>query len=193
MFLVTYWQSRLRILKILKACKIQAAPRIQITLKRPKISVRNYTLLFICSTFLMWACVCACVCLFTNCWKSDGGIALKMCGSFTLRRLPILRMYTIHHQLNTASPYQFNRKRSALHPCEFHCSTSSNACMFDLWPTQGSWRRRWRIQRWRTSPRNRNTSSDTENSFCLVNWSLYLPHTSGTLMYTTIIQLKYLF
>lgn len=56
-----------------------------------------------------------------------------------------------------------------------------------LFPTQGSWRRRWRIQRWRTSPRNRNTSSDTESSSCPANWSLYLPHTSGTppWIYTT--------
>lgn len=68
-------------------------------------------------------------------------------------------------------------------PCGRHCSTSSDVCMFDLLPpflaTQGSWRRRWKIQRWPTSPRNRSTSSDTESSSCPASWSLYLPRTSG--------------
>lgn len=57
------------------------------------------------------------------------------------------------------------------------------ACMFDLLPNfnlQGSWRRRWRIQRWWTCLRNRSTSSGTESSSCHASWSLYLPPTSGT-------------
>lgn len=63
-------------------------------------------------------------------------------------------------------------------------------CRAYVWPlfpfgTQENWKRKWRIPRWRTFPRNRSTSSDIESCSCPASWSRYLPHTLGTLPYVS--------